>query len=118
MIRSKLSEYTSFYTFSAYFDFAGSGRPPLPQGPKTLQKQAFPGKWAKLGLDKLLCFPVFQLNMGRRLCRKKRLLNQTVPIYIYIYAVKLLTGPSLAIFNFTNWAKLKVTNWAKVIFAL
>ena len=31
---------------------------------------------------------------------------------IYIYAVKLLTGPRLAILIVTNWATLIVTNWA------
>ena len=33
-------------------------------------------------------------------------------IYIYIYAVKLLIGPHLAILIATNWATLIVTNWA------
>ena len=39
-------------------------------------------------------------------------------IYIYTYTVKFLTWPSLGFLNVTNWAKLKGTNWAKVIFAL
>ena len=38
-------------------------------------------------------------------------------VYIYIYVVKLLAGPSLGFLNVTNWAKLNVTNWVKVIFA-
>ena len=38
--------------------------------------------------------------------------NTTAYIYIYIYAVKLLTGPRLAILIVTNWATLIVTNWA------
>ena len=33
-------------------------------------------------------------------------------IYIYLSAVKLLTGPRLAILIVTNWATLIVTNWA------
>ena len=39
-------------------------------------------------------------------------------IYIYVSAVKLLTGPSLGFLNVTNWAKLRGTNWTKVIFNL
>ena len=32
----------------------------------------------------------------------------TACIYIYIYAVELLTGPSLAIFKVISWAKSKL----------
>ena len=35
--------------------------------------------------------------------------------WIYIYVVKLLTGPRLAILIVTNWATLIVTNWATSI---
>ena len=38
--------------------------------------------------------------------------KSALSIYIYIYAVKLLTGPRLAILIVTNWATLIVTNWA------
>ena len=44
----------------------------------------------------------------------KKTKNICIYIYvcIYIYAVKLLTGPRLAILIVTNWATLIVTNWA------
>ena len=34
-------------------------------------------------------------------------------IYIYIYTVKLKTGPRLGGFKVKNWSKLKVKNWSK-----
>ena len=34
-------------------------------------------------------------------------------IYIYIYAVKLKTGPRFGGFKFKSWSKLKVKNWSK-----
>ena len=34
-------------------------------------------------------------------------------IYIYIYAVKLKTGPRFGGFKVKNWSKLKVKNWSK-----
>ena len=34
-------------------------------------------------------------------------------IYIYIYAVKLKTGPRFGGFKVKNWSKFKVKNWSK-----
>ena len=34
-------------------------------------------------------------------------------IYIYIYAVKLKTGPIFGGFKVKNWSKVKVKNWSK-----
>ena len=33
--------------------------------------------------------------------------------YIYIYAVKLKTGPRFGGFKVKNWSKFKVKNWSK-----
>ena len=38
------------------------------------------------------------------------------PIYIYIFAVKLKTGPRFGGFKAKNWSKLKVKNWSKFFF--
>ena len=50
----------------------------------------------------------FCLSKRQKVGRKRGLCH----IYIYIYAVKLLTGPRFAILIVTNWATLIVTNWA------
>ena len=42
-----------------------------------------------------------------------------ISIYIYIYAVKLLSGPSLGALNVSIWSKLgflKVIIWSKFVF--
>ena len=61
-------------------------------------------------------------RMGQNQCVKtpnlvklgQDLTSQHTCVYmcVYIYAVKLLTGPRLAILIVTNWATLIVTNWA------
>ena len=58
---------------------------------------------------------IFEKRWYRISLSKAKTVVQTIYIYICIYAVKLLTGPSLGFLNVTNWAKLNVTNWAKVI---
>ena len=35
---------------------------------------------------------------------------------MYIYAVKLKTGPIFALFKVKNWSKLNVKNWSKFFF--
>ena len=58
-------------------------------------------------------FSTIKLGKNRFFGQKCRRGNGQKPyIYIYIYAVKLLTGPRLAILIVTNWATLIVTNWA------
>ena len=37
-------------------------------------------------------------------------------VYIYIYAVKLKSGPRFGGFKVKNWSKLKVKNWSKFFF--
>ena len=37
---------------------------------------------------------------------------------IYIYAVKLKTGPRFGGFKVKNWSKFKVKNWSKFLFSL
>ena len=77
------------------------------------------GKTAIKNLDLFLTYSLDQFLTYKR-PNLGPIFNSTAYIYIYIYmhAVKLLSGPSLGFFNVTNWAKLRGANWAKVIFGL
>ena len=59
----------------------------------------------------LMPFEVAKLMQGQNV-DKPLPLQHMKKEYIYIYAVKLLTGPRFAILIVTNWATLIVTNWA------
>ena len=60
-------------------------------------------------------------NLGKNLTYKMVKLGQNLAseptcIYIYIYAVKLKTGPRFGGFKVKNWSKFKVKNWSKFFF--
>ena len=63
-------------------------------------------KTAKKNLDQFLTLDLDQFltletpNLGP-------VFNSTAYIYMYVYAVKSIIGPSLAIFKVNNWAKSK-----------
>ena len=48
-----------------------------------------------------------------RLCKR---VCEGVCMYVYIYAVKLKTGPRFGGFKVKNWSKFKVKNWSKFCF--
>ena len=85
MTRSKLSGCTSFCRVSACFELNGAGRPRLPCKSKTLQKQAFPGKWAKFGFGQNTVFSSSSTEYGAPTLQKKTLTeSNSTHLYIYI----------------------------------
>ena len=66
-------------------------------------------KWSP---QEVVLFLTLEVVLFLTLERLKRGTKTNSPAYIYIYAVKLLTGPRFAILIVTNWATLIVTNWA------
>ena len=79
--------------------------------PKILKKPYFySAKMAPKKVDKLITFKVAKLIT---LWRPKGGQTNNSPAYIYIYAVKLKSGPRFGGFKVKKWSKFKVKKWSK-----